>query len=84
MSGQAQAGKHQRYTPRCAAKQKAMTYAVPALVAVEDSEADVAVVDCRQRVTDQGATSMVACTHLQYWAATQHCRQLKQKLLSHG
>ena len=65
MSGQAQAGKRQLCTTRSAAQQRAMTGTVPALVAVEDLEADVAVVDCRQRVADQGAKSMVACTHLQ-------------------
>ena len=39
-----------------------MADTVPALVAVEDSGADVAVADCRQRVAGQGAKSTMACT----------------------
>ena len=62
MSCQAQAGKRQLSTQRSALQQRAMANTVPALVAVEDSEADVAVVDCRQRVAGQGAKRPVACT----------------------
>ena len=60
MSCQAQADRRQRFTQSSAEQQRANT--VPALVAVEDMVADVAVMDCRQRSTGQGAMSTVACT----------------------